>query len=80
VLGLLLWQISPAVGLGIAAGLVGARALSRFVGALLYGITPTNAAIYVGVSVVVMAITLLSVYPPSRRALRIDPRTAMGAE
>jgi putative ABC transport system permease protein len=80
VLRLLLWQISIAVGLGIAAGLFGARALSGFVGALLYGITPTDTVIYVGVAALVTVITALSIWPPSRRALRIDPRTAMGSE
>lgn len=80
VLRLLLWQISLAVGLGIAVGLFGAHKLSRFVAALLYGITPTDTVIYVGVAALVTAITALSVWPPSRRALRIDPRTAMGTE
>jgi putative ABC transport system permease protein len=80
VLRLLLSQISIAVGIGIAAGLLGARALTRLVGALLYGITSTDVATYAGVAVVVMVITALSIWPPSRRALRIDPRSAMQSE
>jgi predicted permease len=80
VLRLLLWQISLAVGVGIGAGLMGARALSDSVKTLLYGITPANSAIYVAVAALVTMIAALSVWPPARRALGIDPRTAMGGE
>ncbi len=80
VLRLLLAQVSLAVGIGIAAGLSGARALSAVVRTLLFGITPTDTRIYVGVAVAVIAITVLSLWPPVRRALRIDPRMAMGQE
>jgi putative ABC transport system permease protein len=80
VLRLLLSQISIAVGIGIAAGLLGARALTRLVGALLYGITSSDVATYAGVALAVLVITALSIWPPSRRALRIDPRSAMAAD
>jgi ABC-type antimicrobial peptide transport system permease subunit len=80
VLRLLLFQVSLAVGVGIAAGLFGARALSGFVGALLYNITPFETSVYVGVAAVILTIAALSIWPPSRRALRIDPRTAMNSD
>jgi predicted permease len=80
VLRLLLFQVSLAVGVGIAAGLFGARALSGFVGALLYNITPFETSVYVVVAAVILTIAALSIWPPSRRALRIDPRTAMSSD
>ena len=80
VLRLLLWQISIAVAVGVVAGLYGAKALSTFVGALLYGVTGTDRTIYVSAALMVMAIAALSIWAPARRALRIDPRTAMNAD
>ena len=80
VLRLLLWQISIAVVVGVAAGLASAKTLSRFVSSLLYGITATNRAVYVVTAVVVIGIAAVAIWAPSRRALRIDPRTAMSGE
>jgi putative ABC transport system permease protein len=80
VLRLLLLQTSIAVGLGIAAGLYGAKALSRFVSSLLYGIEAADPAVYTTAALLVIAISTLSIWAPSRRALRIDPRTAMSAD
>ena len=80
VLGLLLWQLSIAVVVGVAAGLYTAKALSRFVSALLYGVTSTDRTIYLAAALMVVAIAALSIWAPARRALRIDPRAAMSGE
>ena len=80
VLRLLLLQISIAVGLGIAAGLYGAKALSQFVTALLYEINATDRTIYVSAALMVFAISALAIWAPARRAVRIDPRTAMSGD
>jgi len=77
VLRLLLSQVAFAVGIGIAAGLWGARALSGAITTLLYGITPTESTVYVTAAVTVMVITAVAVWSPSRRAIHIDPSAAM---
>lgn len=80
VLPLVATQVSLAVGVGLVAGLWGARALSETVRALLFGITATDTNVYVGVAAGLIAIMALSIWSPARRAMRIDPRTAMNRD
>ncbi len=58
-------------------GLVGAAALSRALGALLFGITPGDAPSYavaaVGLTLAALAATLV----PARRAIGVDPAIAL---
>ena len=53
---------------GLAVGLAGAWALSRFLRSLLYGVSPTAAATYCAVAALLLAVTLLASYLPARRA------------
>jgi predicted permease len=80
VVRLVVAQLSIAVGVGIAAGLWSARALSRFVSSLLYQVQPTEPRFYVAVAIVVTVIAMLAAWGPMRRALRIDPKSAMSVE
>jgi len=66
----------PAV-VGVAVGLVGAFGLSRFIGAILFGIEPTDPITYVAVALLLFAAAVVSCYVPARRASRIDPVTAL---
>jgi putative ABC transport system permease protein len=66
--------------LGVALGVVAALAGSRVLQGLLFGVGPTDPAIF-GVAIVVLgAAALLACYGPARRAARIDPMTALRAE
>jgi putative ABC transport system permease protein len=65
---------------GLGVGLLGALALSRFMTSLLYGVTPTDPATYVGVGAVLLAAAALASYLPARRATRVDPIIALRAE
>jgi predicted permease len=56
-------------GLSLAAG--------RAFRSLLFGITPTDTATYVGVFIVLGGTSLLACYLPSRRVTRIDPMQAL---
>jgi predicted permease len=67
-----------AIGLGI--GLAAAVILTRFVSALLYGITPTDPVAFAGAVAALLATGLLACYVPARRALRADPVTALRCE
>jgi putative ABC transport system permease protein len=62
---------------GIALGLAGAMAVTRLLVSELYGVSPTDALTYFTVTGAVAAITLVACYVPTRRALRIDPLTAL---
>jgi putative ABC transport system permease protein len=80
VLPLVATQVFVAVGVGLVAGLSGARALSDTVRSLLFGITATDSTVYVGVGGAVLLMAVLAAWAPMRLATRIDPKSAMRAE
>ncbi len=68
------------VAIGLAAGVVGAAAMTRVMQSLLYDVKAGDAATY-GVVILVLAITgALACYIPARRATRIDPIIALRSE
>ena len=62
---------------GMALGLAGAFALTRVLASLLLGVGATDAVTFVGVSVLLFAVTLLACYIPARRAARVNPLVAL---
>jgi ABC-type antimicrobial peptide transport system permease subunit len=47
---------------------------------MLFGIRPTEPAVYAGVLGIVLLVTFVAAYLPARRATRIDPLEALRAE
>ena len=66
--------------MGIVIGLVSAAALTRYVGSLLFGVTPHDPATFAGVAAVFIAVAMLGSYAPARRAARLDPAAALRSE
>jgi predicted permease len=66
--------------LGLALGLIGAFALTRFLKGFLYGIEPTDPMTFLLVSLVLAGVSLFASYLPARRATRVDPMLALRQE
>jgi ABC-type antimicrobial peptide transport system permease subunit len=67
-------------GAGIALGLAGAVATTRFFEAMLFGVTSLDRWTFVGVAGVFAAVSALACYIPARRATKIDPLVALRCE
>jgi len=65
---------------GIAIGWAGAFVVTRLLSSELYGVSASDPATYVGVAVMMGLATLLACYVPTRRAMRVDPMTALRYE
>jgi len=65
---------------GAAVGLVGALIVSHLMAGLLYGVTPTDPLTFSCVALLLLGVALLACYIPARRALRVDPLTALRHE
>ena len=64
------------IGMGIAAGF----ALTRFLSNLLFEVKPQDPLTFLAVSLVMLAVALLSCYVPARRATAVDPANVLRTE
>ncbi len=80
VLRLVLGQGMKLVGFGIALGLTGAVALTRWMATLLFEVKATDPMTYVLVAGVLIATALLACWIPARRAAKVDPMIALRCE
>jgi predicted permease len=67
--------ILAAVGIGI--GICGALGLTRTLGGLLYGVTPTDPFTFATATLVLLGVATLACWLPARQATRIDPMLAL---
>jgi ABC-type antimicrobial peptide transport system permease subunit len=65
---------------GVGFGLLAAAWLTRFIGAMLYGVVPADPMTLAPVSVALMLAALVATYLPARRAAWIDPIVALRSE
>jgi putative ABC transport system permease protein len=62
---------------GIIAGVGCALVLTRLFGALLFQVSPTDPATFMGTALIFLLVALAATYLPARRATRIDPMDAL---
>jgi putative ABC transport system permease protein len=65
---------------GIAIGIAGALALTRFLTTLLFGVTPTDSVTFVVVGIIFFVIAMIASLIPALRATRVDPLEALRYE
>jgi putative ABC transport system permease protein len=66
--------------IGIVAGLAGAIAVSRLMGALLYQVSPRDPVVFAATAAAVAVIALLGYVVPAIRASRVQPAVALRSE
>ena len=61
-------------------GVAGSFAATRLVASFLFGVDATDPLTFAVVALLLLTVALVASYIPSRRALRVDPLTALRAE
>lgn len=77
VIGVILRKGLLLASVGCVAGLTLSLAATRLLQGSLYGVSPQDPATLVAVVVIMTAVCMLASYVPARRAVRIDPITAL---
>jgi len=65
---------------GSVIGLLGAYGISRLIGGFFPGMHTNSAAVLSGVTLLLLAVSLIACYMPARKASRISPTEALRAE
>jgi putative ABC transport system permease protein len=65
---------------GIAAGVLGASLVTRFMRTMLFGVNPADAWTYTSISILLALVALGASFVPSRRATALDPVVALRHE
>jgi len=80
ILRLVLGQGAGLTLIGILVGVLGAIALTRFLSFLLFEVTTTDPLVFVTVPILLLSVALIAAYIPARRAMQVDPTTALRYE
>jgi putative ABC transport system permease protein len=79
-LALILARGAWLASIGVAVGVLGALAVTRFLSSLLFGVAAKDPVTFAGVVVLLFGVALAACYVPARRAMRVDPMVALRYE
>jgi putative ABC transport system permease protein len=80
VLRLVVWQGLVIVLIGVVVGASGAMFLTRLLTSFLHDVSPSDPLTFATVSMLLVAVAFVACYVPARRAVRVDPVTALRQE
>jgi putative ABC transport system permease protein len=80
VLRLVMGQGAKLALAGIVIGSAAALALTRLMRSLLFEVSPADPLTFAGIAALLVAVALAACYIPARRAMRVDPMTALRYE
>ena len=80
VLGMIVGQGLRTILIGVAAGAVGALAITRAIQTLLFGVDATDPLTFAAVTTLLIAVATAACYLPARRATRVDPMVALRSD
>jgi putative ABC transport system permease protein len=80
VLQMVLGQGLRLCALGIALGVLAALGLARAISSLVYGVSSTDPLTYLALAAAVAAVALVATWLPARRAVKVPPSIALGAD
>ena len=80
ILSLVAGQIASLALAGVLLGICGAWALTRVLKDLLFQVSATDPATFVGISILFVLVALAASYIPARRGTKIDPMVALRYE
>ena len=65
---------------GVLLGVAGALVATRWLGSLLYRVSPTDPLVFAGLAIGLLVVAVASSYRPARRAATADPMLALRAD
>lgn len=66
--------------IGVAIGLIGALALTRFISSMLFGVGTTDIPTFASIAILITIVAFLACWIPARRATKVDPMIALRYE
>jgi putative ABC transport system permease protein len=79
-LRLVIGEALRVVAVGVVLGLGSAAVVARFMNALLFGVSANDPGTFIGVTILLFVFASIGCLVPARRAMHVDPMTALRAD
>jgi predicted permease len=80
ILAMILIQTAATSLIGVACGVLGSAALTRWIQSQLFGVSPLDPTTFIAVAVLLLLVSQIAGLIPGRRASRVDPAVALRYE